>query len=77
MRQVSLTLNDNEFDKFMDLLKSVKSANILTTKHIESDIPQWQKDELDQSISEIENGTVQSEEWDLLREKLFAKHSVK
>lgn len=77
MRQVSLTLNDNEFDKFMDLLKSVKSANILTSKHIDSDIPQWQKDELDKSISEIENGTVQSEEWDSLREKLFAKHSVK
>lgn len=77
MRQVSLTLNDNEFDKFMDLLKSVKSANILTSKHIDSDIPQWQKEELDKSISEIENGTVQSEKWDSLREKLFAKHSVK
>ena len=61
----------------MDLLKSFKYANILTSKHIDSDIPQWQKEELDKSISEIENGTVQSEEWDSLREKLFAKHSVK
>lgn len=77
MRQISLTLNDNEFDKFMDSLKSFKSANILKSKHVDSDLPQWQKDELDKSITEIENGTVQSEEWSTLRDSLFTQYSVK
>ena len=37
MKQISLTLSDNEFDKFMGLLKSFKSAKNIESKHIEED----------------------------------------
>lgn len=37
MKQISLTLSDNEFDKFMGLLKSFKSAKNIESKQIEED----------------------------------------
>jgi hypothetical protein len=37
MRQISLTLNENEFDKFMSLLKSFKSAKNIRSKQIDTE----------------------------------------
>ena len=37
MKQISLTLSDNEFDKFMGLLKSFKTANNIESKQIDED----------------------------------------
>lgn len=77
MRQISLTVNDNEFDKFMDSLKSFKSAHILKSKQVMDDLSQWQKDELDKSLKEIEDGTVQAEDWNSVKTKLFNRHNIK
>ena len=77
MRQISLTLNDNDLDEFLLSIKSIRSAQIVQSKHVVNDLPQWQMDELDKSIQEIEDGTVQSEDWSSVKDRLFAKHSVK
>lgn len=82
MREITFNLEDSEFDKFMNYVKrSLKSAQNLQSKQIaiEDDfvIPQWQKDELDKSLKEIEDGTAQFEDWSIVRKRLFDKYNVK
>lgn len=82
MREITFNLEDSEFDKFMNYVKrSLKSAQNLQSKQIaiEDDfvIPQWQKDELDKSLKEIEDGTAQFEDWSVVRKRLFDKYNVK
>jgi hypothetical protein len=79
MRQISFTLNENEYDSFMNLLKSFKSV-----KNVQSE----QIDELDIKLSEAhhqivddrilnyESGDTKSFTWNEVREnarKAYAK----
>ena len=67
MRQISLTLNDNEFDKFMDSLKSFKSANILKSKHVDSDIfglTDEHQNIIEERIARHLNGESKSYSWE-------------
>ena len=40
---------------------------------IESRLIDWQKSELDKSLNEIENGKIQSEDWEDVRKRLFTQ----
>jgi hypothetical protein len=55
-------------------MENSKTENLL---EIESRLIDWQKSELDKSLAEIENGTIQSENWEIVRDRLFAQHNVK
>jgi|688.fasta_scaffold988125_1 hypothetical protein len=77
MHQVSLTINENELEKLLSMIKSFTSAKILSSNPITEDLSAWQKSELDKSLAEIENGTIQTESWDVVRDRLFAEYNVK
>ncbi len=77
MHQVSLTINENELEKLLSMIKSFTSAKILSSNPITEDLSVWQKSELDKSLAEIENGTIQTESWDVVRDRLFAEYNVK
>ena len=36
----------------------------------------WQKSELDKSLAEIENGKIQSEDWEDFRKRLFTQYNL-
>ena len=73
MHQVSLTINENELEKLLSIIKSFTSAKILSSNPISENLSAWQKSELDKSLAEIENGTIQSENWEIVRDRLFAQ----
>lgn len=77
MHQVSLTINENELEKLLSMIKSFTSAKILSSNPITEDLSAWQKSELDKSLAEIENGTIQTESWEVVRDRLFAQYNVK
>ena len=77
MHQVSLTINENELEKLLSLINSFSSAKILSSNPINEDLSVWQKSELDKSLAEIENGTIQAESWEVVRDRLFAQYNVK
>lgn len=77
MHQVSLTIDENELEKLLSLINSFTSAKILSSNPINDKLSAWQQSELDKSIEEIENGTIQSENWEIVRDRLFAQHNVK
>lgn len=64
------TLTDtNLIDKLLNLLVPVKSTS--------EDIPQWQKNELDQRLKEHQEGTAVYEDWEKVKKQLFTKFDVK
>ena len=71
MRQISLTLNENEFERFMDSLKSFKSAQILKSKQVDSDsdfgLTIEHKEMLDERRRQHLNGESKSFSWDEVR----------
>ena len=77
MHQVSLTINENELEKLLSIINSFTSAKILSSNPINEDLSVWQKSELDKSLAEIENGTIQAESWGVVRDRLFAQYNVK
>ena len=77
MHQISRTINETELEKLLSLLNSFKSAKIVSSNPVKEELSDWEKSELDKSLSEIENGTIQSESWDVVRNRLFAQYSVK
>ena len=77
MHQISLTINETELEKLLSLLNSFTSAKIVSSNPVKEELSDWEKSELDKSLSEIENGTIQSESWDVVRNRLFAQYSVK
>ena len=74
MRQISLTLNDHEFEKFMSVLKSFKSAkNVASTRIEDNDssvfgLTDEHKRIIDQRISRHFNGESKSFTWDEVKE---------
>jgi hypothetical protein len=76
MHQVSLTINENELEKLLSLINSFTSAKILSSNPINEDLSVWQKSELDKSLTEIENGKIQSENWGDVRERFFEQYTV-
>lgn len=69
MKQVSLTLSDSEFDKFMNLLKSFKSAKNVQSKEIEADdtifgLTDEHKKIVDQRIARHLSGESKSLTWE-------------
>jgi len=69
MKQVSLTLSDSEFDKFMTLLKSFKSAKNVQAKQVEADdtvfgLTDEHKKIIDQRIAKHLSGESKSHTWE-------------
>ena len=73
MHQVSLTINENELEKLLSMINSFTSAKILSSNPISDNLSAWQKSELDKSLAEIENGKIQSEDWEVVRKRLFTQ----
>lgn len=64
----------------LEILKAVfidLGLEFILPKSVDTDLPQWQKDELDKSLKEIEDGTIQSQEWSIIRDDLFKKYNIK
>lgn len=55
-------------------MENSKSENLL---EIESRLIDWQKSELDKSLGEIENRTIQAEDWEVFRQRFFAQYNIK
>ena len=74
MRQISLTINDNEFDKFMSVLKSFKSAKNIASAKVEDNVStifgltEEHKKIIDQRITKHFNGESKSSTWDEVKE---------
>ena len=73
MKQVSLTLSDTEFDKFMNLLKSFKSAKNVQAKEINADdsilgLTDEHKKIIDQRIAKHLSGESKSHTWEEVKE---------
>jgi hypothetical protein len=77
MRQISLTINETELEKFLSLLNSFTSAKIISSNSLNEELSDWQISELDKSLAEIEKGTIKSENWEVVRDRLFAQYNVK
>ena len=76
MKQISLTLNDNEFQKLMDLLKSFNSVGNLQSQELKSDLPDFQQRELDQRLKSHAEGTAEYEAWENVKSSLFEKYKI-
>lgn len=74
MHQISLTINETELEKLLSLLNSFTSAKIVSSNPVKKELSDWEKSELDKSLAEIENGTIQSESCDVVRNSLFAQY---
>ena len=74
MRQISLTLSDNEFDRFKSLLKSFKSAKNVESAKIEENesdtfgLTDEHKQIIDQRIAKHFSGESKSFTWDEVKE---------
>ncbi len=79
MRQVSLILNENEFDKFMNSLKSFKSVKNVHSEKIDDEsaifgLTDLQRLILENQIEKHLNGESNPHSWKNVEER--GKHSV-
>jgi hypothetical protein len=72
MKEITLRIADSKLSFFMELVKQLGVEVVEDTP-----IPQWQKDQVRQSIQEIEDGTAELTEWDAIKKDIFEKYNVK
>ena len=72
MKEITLRISDSKLSFFMELVKQLGVEVVEDTP-----IPQWQKDQVRQSIQEIEDGTAELTEWDAIKKDIFEKYNVK
>ena len=72
MKEITLRVSDKKLSFFMELVEQ------LGIEVIKEDIPvpQWQKEQVRQSIQEIKEGTAELTEWKSLKKDLFEKYNV-
>ena len=73
MTQVILNIEDDKLNAFITFIKTLNYVSVAKS----DDIPQWQKDEVNKSIKEIDNSTIIHEDWEVTRKRLFEKHDLK
>ena len=72
MKEITLRISDSKLSFFMELVKHLGVEVVEDTP-----IPQWQKDQVRQSIQEIEAGTAELTEWETIKKDIFEKYNVK
>lgn len=73
MKQISLSLNENEFDKFMSLLKSFKSVKNIQTSETEIDnyvLSEEHKAIIENRLDNYSKDESKSQSWDEIKSKL-------
>jgi hypothetical protein len=73
MTQVILDIEDDKLNAFITFIKTLNYVSVAKS----DDIPQWQKDEVNKSIKEIDNSTIIYEDWEVTRKRLFEKNDLK
>lgn len=72
MKEITLRISDSKLSFFMELVKQLGIEVVEDTP-----IPKWQKDQVRQSIQEIEDGTAELTEWETIKKDIFEKYNVK
>ena len=62
MKEITLRISDSKLSFFMELVKQL-GVEVVD----DSPIPQWQKDQVRQSIQEIKDGTAELTEWEAIK----------
>jgi len=72
MKEITLRISESKLSFFIELVKQLGVEVVEDTP-----IPQWQKDQVRQSIQEIEDGTAELTEWETIKKDIFEKYNVK
>ncbi len=80
MRQISFTLNENEYDSFMNLLKSFKSVKNVQSERIDDldiKLSEAHHQIVDDRILNYESGETKSFTWNEVRENARKAYTKK
>ncbi len=80
MRQISFTLNENEYDSFMNLLKSFKSVKNVQSERIDEldiKLSEAHHQIVDDRILNYESGETKSFTWNEVRENARKAYTKK
>lgn len=72
MKEITLRISDSKLSFFMELVKQL-GVEVVD----DSPIPQWQKDQVRQSIQEIKEGTAELTEWEAIKKDIFENYQLK
>lgn len=72
MKEITLRISDSKLSFFMELVKQLGVEVVEDTP-----IPQWQKDQVRQSIQEIKEGTAELTEWEAIKKDIFENYQLK
>jgi hypothetical protein len=73
MTQVILNVEDDKLKAFIEFIKTLNYVSLSKS----DDIPLWQIEEATKSITQIDNGTAKTEDWSVVKKRLFDKHNIK
>ena len=73
MKEITVKVPEKKLQFFIELLNQLDFEAVGR----EFDIPEWQKNQLDEGIKEYESGSANYTNWDEVREDLFNKYKVK
>ncbi|WP_340102538.1 addiction module protein [Rhodohalobacter sp. 8-1] len=67
MKKLTLQIEDDNFESFMEILKELNYVTITESE----EIPQWQKEEVQERLKKIKEGQMKSRSWEKARKEIF------
>ncbi len=67
--KITLDIQDNRFDTFLEFIKTLDYVSISN----EDEIPQWQRDEVKSHLKLIKKGEMKTRSWKEAKKDIFKK----
>ncbi|PIB34203.1 hypothetical protein BFP72_01530 [Reichenbachiella sp. 5M10] len=67
--KITLDIQDNRFDTFMDLIQTLDYVSI----NEEKSVPEWQQQEVSKRLELVDSGEMKTRSWDSAKKDLFKK----
>ncbi|MBU2914371.1 addiction module protein [Reichenbachiella agariperforans] len=67
--KITLDIQDNRFDTFMDLIQTLDYVSI----NEEKSVPEWQQQEVSKRLELVNSGEMKTRSWDSAKKDLFKK----
>ncbi|SHK19508.1 Putative addiction module component [Reichenbachiella agariperforans] len=67
--KITLDIQDNRFDTFMDLIQTLDYVSI----NEEKPVPEWQQQEVSKRLELVNSGEMKTRSWDSAKKDLFKK----
>ncbi len=68
--KITLEIQDHRFKTFMEFIQTLDYVSI---KKEEDAIPQWQQDEVNQRLQQINSGKMKTRDWEEAKKDIFQK----